>query len=54
MWRAEVLELCAVGPSLLRKCHEVLGTIKVAIVVRGDISNEVGRLMRPDQVTTNR
>jgi len=44
-----VLELGAVGACFLGQGHEVLGPLKVTVMVRGDIRDEVGGLVRADE-----
>ena len=43
----EVLELRSVGPRGSSERDELEGTIEVAVVVRGDVGDEVGRLVWP-------
>ncbi len=45
----EVLELRAVGASILGEGHEVLGSLEITVMVRGDVGDEVGRLIRADK-----
>jgi hypothetical protein len=54
MRRAEVLELRAVGPGLLRQCHEAQSALQVTIMIRSDISDEVRGLTRTYASVANR
>ena len=48
----KVLELGAVGACFLGQGHEVLGPLKVTVMVRGDIGDEVGGLVWADEAVT--
>ncbi len=44
---SKVLEFRAVSAGFLRERHKALGAIEVTVVIRGDIRDEVRRLIGP-------
>src|SRR3990170_105657 len=53
LWRAEVLEFGSVGASLLGQADQLHGPPKIAIVIGGDIGDEIGGMVPADQLALN-
>ena len=51
--RLKVLELGGIGSCLFGKTDEQLGAFQVAIMIRGDVGNEVGWVIQADGVVVN-
>jgi hypothetical protein len=51
--RLKMLELRRISACIFGKFDEQLGTLKVAIVVRSDIGNEVGGVVQADGVVVD-
>ena len=51
--RAEVLELRAVGAGLLGQRHQLEGSIEAAVVVGGDVGDEVRGLVGADEAVAD-
>jgi hypothetical protein len=44
---AEVLELCRIRPGLLCQADQAFGTLQAAVMVGGDICDELGGMAHP-------
>ncbi len=51
--RSEILEFGGICPGLFRQPDEQLGAVQIAVVVRADIGDEIGRVVPPDKMVSD-